>query len=388
MQKLQKHLETISLPVYQSQQYLQKGELNVLFVNPETTGANLYKMLLPYVVLKGTGVVHTAITGVERYNPTKRFRSDSRKPVNSLQVLWSDTIVIPFTNQDITEFMEMARTVNPNTKIVIHVDFDFIDLPQQHPLKDAFSQDKIDNVVKNILFADKVVVSNPALARHLLNRLPEMGHEIDRDKLGVQLLCVDPELMLDGVNLPKNKNNELFTLCVLAGDNHLADMKAAIPLLLEAKKKNRNTLKIVFFGVNKNKEPFPKMVKGLEYVPEGAVPIWKYYERLAEINPNAVFIPSDESEFSQRSNGYKRWLDASMLEIPVISPKTLPLEPLVKQNENGWLYSSEVEFHAIINNLIKHPEMCVSAGKAAKMMVDENFSYTNDKLQRLINLIG
>lgn len=380
-------LEQLKLPANQTIQYAHRGELNIMFVNPEATGGNFYKMILPFVMLKNTRVVNTAITGWSKYNPIKRFRNDDKSPISSVQILWADTIVFPFTNQPLAEFIEMAKTINPNTLVILHVDFDFIDLPKNHPLKDAFPPEKVDTIIQNILACDKVIVTNAKLAGHLITRLNEKGHEISRDKFGVQFLCVDEELMLDNVRLRPSKS-EAFSLCVLAGDNQWSDIESCMPALIEAKKKHKNNLKISVFGVNKNKEGWNKIVKGLEYTPEGAVPIWKYYSKLADINPHVVLVPSDRSEFTMRSTDYKRFLDCALLGIPILTPKVNPFDVLIKHDENGYLYDNDAEFHAILDNLISQRYQPVKAGEAAKTYVEDNLSYNNDKLQRLINLLG
>lgn len=380
-------LESLKLSANQASQYVYRSKLNVLFVNPEATGGNFYKMMLPFEVLKTTSVVSTAITGWSKYNPIKRFRSDDKSPINSYQVVWSDTIVIPFTNQPLYEFMEMAKIINPNTLIHYHIDFDFIDLPKTHPLKDAFSKDKVDTIIKNIRAADKVVVTNAQLATHLITRIQEMGEEVSRDKFAVQLLCADEEVMLDGIRGTKPKDS-VFNLCVLAGDNQWSDIEWCMPYLLEAKKKHKNNLKIIVFGVNKNKEGWNKIVKGLEYVPEGAVPIWKYYHKLADLNPNLVLVPSDLSEYTQRSADYKRFIDCGLLEIPIITPKCNPYDVLIKHGENGYLFENGKEFNEVLDKLIAEPNLAVQVGGAAKVYVEDNLTYNRDKLQRLINLLG
>ena len=380
-------LEGLKLPSYQANQYTFRSQLNVLFVNPEATGGNFYKMMLPYAVLRNTQIVSTAMTGWNKYNPVKRFRTEDKAPLHSIQIVWSDTIVLPFTNQPVHEFVEMAKTINPNTIVIMHVDFDFIDLPKTHPLKDAFGVDKVDVIINNIKACDKIIVSNAKLASHLIARLQEKGHEISRDKFGVQLLCADEELMLDGVRLKPSKD-DVFTLCVLAGDNQWNDIEACIPALLEVKKKHKNNLKIVFFGINKNKEGWGKLVKGLEYIPEGAVPIWKYYAKLADINPHAVLVPSDCSEYTQRSTDYKRFIDCALLGLPIITPKTNPFDVLLKHNETGYLYQNDSELKTILDDLIANPKQPQQVGGSAKVYVEDHLSYNRDKIQRLINLLG
>lgn len=386
--QLNQILDFLMEPNHQAQQYLLQSDLNVLFINPEATGANFYKIFVPFWVLKKAQPLSTAITGWTKFNPVKRFKNDSKTPIRSRQIVWADTIVIPFTNQPLKDFMEASRIVNPNTRILFHVDFDFIDIPEDHPLKEAFDTDSINNVIQNIMSCDTTVVSNPKLASHLITRLKELGHEADRDNFAVQLLCVDEETMLDGVQQPKSKDPDHFNLLVLANDNQISDMETISKALIKAKEKHGNYLKIIYFGANKNKPRFERAVKGLQYIPEGAVPVWKYYEKLAKINPNAVIIPSDRTEWSIRSTDYKRFLDCSLLKIPVLTPKVHPMDVLIENGQNGLFYESDNELLQHIDSLIGDRKLGASIGDAAYNFVENNFSYNRDKMQRIINLIG
>lgn len=385
---LQQSLDNILYPYYQEQQYLYRSNLNVLFISPEATGGNYYRMIVPYWVLKKTGVVNTAITGWSKYNPAKRFRNEEKTPIRSKQILWADTIVFPFTNQPLKDFFEVCRTLNPNARLVYHVDFDFLEMPEKHPLKDAFTNKAVNDIIDNIVSADTTVVSNNLLATFLITKLQELGHEVDRSKFAVQILCYDDEVFLQNVDKPTDKDPEHFNLMVLAGDNQISDIKSVIDLLKEAKAKHGKTLKITFFGANKNKEGFSSMVKGLEYIPEKAVPIWNYYKKLAEINPDAVIIPSDQTEWTIRSHDYKRFIDCSILDFPTICPNCAPLNVIIKHGENGYLYNNRDEFHTVLDGLISDKALANTVGIAANDTAMQNFFYNKDKLQRLINLLG
>jgi hypothetical protein len=359
----------------------------VLFIHPEATGANFYKIFVPFWVLKQTNVVNTALSGWSKYNPIKRLRTDERFPIRSTQILWADTIVFPFTNQPLKEFYEAVKTINPNCRIVFHVDFDFLDMPQGHPLKDAFDDKSTVYALENAVYSDCAVVTNPLLATRLMTKAMELGYELNRERLAVQLLCYDDDVFMRNTSVNMDKS-DLFNLVVLAGDNQILDVKATMPLIKEAKKKHGKSLKITFFGMNKNKEDFQKLVKGLEYVPEKAVPVWDYYATLNSLKADLVLIPNDGTEWSQRSHDYKRFVDCSMLNLPVITSNNAPFNVVMKDNETGFLYDTDAGFMKVLDTCIGDKNKLQEVGAAANSVVEQNFFYAQDKLQRLINLLG
>lgn len=392
--KLFDKLQGLENPDIEAKQYLFGSQLNILYINPEATGANFYKLFVPCELLARTDVVCTAMGGWQKYNPVKRFRSEDQKPLDSWKIRWADIIVIPFTNQDMSQFMQFAKAIKESMggqqlRIVFHLDFDFTSIPKNHPLKDAFGEKEIDNIYKNIFFADKVVVTNGALASHVISTIRETGQEVDREKFGVQTLSYDPMLFLDRSELTqKERDSDYFNLVVLAGDNQLDDINAVIPLLLEAKKKYGKVLKIIFFGVNKNKEQFSKMVKGLEYIPHGAVPIWKYYSTLSELNPDLVLIPSDLSEYSTRSNDYKRFIDCGILGIPVITANVNPYDKIITHGENGFVYDTPESFDESLAILMSNRDASKEVGQQAKEFCEDNFEFNQQKLQKLLELMA
>ena len=86
---------------------------NVLFINPQLNGRHFYKYLLPYLCMYEYDAWATAVTGVDRYKPFKEYEP-IKIPLNSLQILWADVIVFPFTFDDLTESYNNLRKINAN----------------------------------------------------------------------------------------------------------------------------------------------------------------------------------------------------------------------------------------------------------------------------------
>ena len=125
-------------------QFLTRGyEKNILFVNPQLSKKHFYKMILPFFTLRlkdqNRTRVKTAITTISKYDPEGQLLGGREVEVNektAKMYQWADFIVFPFTTQPlVSEVYAFIRKINPNAKIMYQIDFDYYNLPEQHPYK-------------------------------------------------------------------------------------------------------------------------------------------------------------------------------------------------------------------------------------------------------------
>ncbi len=390
MHQLKQRLEALKQPGLQAAQYGYSGPLNYLFVEPELSGASFYKIVLPYYMLSSMTDMGAALTGWHPYHPIKRFQEREPVPLNSYHILWADTLILPFTLQDLTGFMEAVRTINQATRIVYHVDFDFTNVPHGTYLSYYVGHNQVRDVLGNILAADKVLTSSAPLASRLLTKMQEMGEEVTREKFGVQLLCMAPDVQMEGISQNQEQlKDDFFNLVVIAGDYQLHDLASSIPALRKMKEKHGERLKITLFGANKNRgiHEFKEMVGDLKFNYHGPVPIWSYFATLSSMAPDLVLIPCDFSDFSVVSMDYKRYLDAAMLGCPVAAPAIQVFQTIIKNGENGYLYSGLNELEPMLDQIISTPKN-IKVGQQVRDYAEANFSFNHDRLQRLINVMG
>jgi len=202
-----------------------RPEKKILFVAPQLSSKHLYKYILPFFSFYNERV-YTAITGLEKYNPTQI--ADLRTTLNSREIMWADYIVIPFTTQDLTKpygLYEAIREVNPNCKIVFFVDYNFYELQKDHPNWDLFNEfpNIKEATEKNIMFADKCFTNNAHLSSYLYKKINELANEkyVDVfDSIKVQFgyaitYFIDQEIVLQNVEFELHKpepviNKEVF----------------------------------------------------------------------------------------------------------------------------------------------------------------------------------
>jgi len=207
-------LETaLSNQEYYNAQFEESGLVkNILFVSPQLTGKHVYKFILPYFCMLGA-VVETAITSVEKFDYNADPK-ESFKKVNSVlfpqQVIWADYVVFPFIlsrlgGAEDDSFYKKLKEMNPDVKIVYHVDFNYYQLSKLHPYYTLFNKQTISIVEDNIYFADICITSNMefhTLLHKVVNKLSETKYQGNPPnlKIGNIPILFDLETLLMNVD--------------------------------------------------------------------------------------------------------------------------------------------------------------------------------------------
>jgi hypothetical protein len=185
---------------------------NILFVSPQITGKHIYKYILPYFCLLSAKIA-TAITSVEKYSG----QDGLKKPKSRLfpqQVIWADYIVFPFILSPLggaeNSFYQELKKVNPNVKIVYHVDFNFYLLDKMHPYYKLFNKKTISIVEDNIYFSDLCLTSNMEFHASILKIVEKLSKTKYVDyppqlKVGNFPILFDTEILLMNVDYDPEK---------------------------------------------------------------------------------------------------------------------------------------------------------------------------------------
>jgi len=209
---------------YYNDQFEGSGnEKNILFLEPQLTSSHLYKFILPFFCFYNEKV-YTAITGLSRYDPYKQIVGIDNK-ISESEIIWADFIVIPFTTMDLSKeygLYQAIKEVNPACKIVFFVDFNFYELPENHPHKELFDfKNSIDSVEKNILYSDLCLCSNVNLRTYLINKFTKLANSKYKNIEDIPVLfgafpyLIDEEIVLQNVEFDSHKpeyilNREIF----------------------------------------------------------------------------------------------------------------------------------------------------------------------------------
>jgi len=150
---------------------------NLLFMNPQLSGKNLYKTFLPYYHLFSE-YFFTAFSSISKYNPKEQLQS-LKVRIDTVQLTWADYVVIPFTTDNLTSeennLYESIRNINQQCKIVFMVDFNYYELSDLHPYRKIFNDRAINQVEENIWFCDICLVSNMVFMNYLRDELTKIS---------------------------------------------------------------------------------------------------------------------------------------------------------------------------------------------------------------------
>jgi hypothetical protein len=200
--------KALNNPDYYADQFNESGHIkNILFVSPQIKGKHVYKFLLPYYSMR-TANVETAITSVEKFDEEQLF-TNPKSVLFPKQVLWADFIVFPFMINKLggaeNSVYQELKKINPNVKIVYHVDFNFYTLPKLHPYKKYFNKKVVSNIEDNIYFSDLCLTSNLEFNKFLIQVIEKLAVEKYKDippqlKVGSIPILFDTDILLMNVD--------------------------------------------------------------------------------------------------------------------------------------------------------------------------------------------
>jgi len=196
------------------------SDKNILFMSPQLSGKQLYKIFLPFCGMYNTNNL-TAITSVEKYNPREQLTNINLPIKSNYEILWADYVVVPFTAQSLTngehDLYDSIRAINSNCKIVFCIDFNFYELSDLHPYKDIFTREAILKVEDNMWNSDICLVSNMAFRKYLLDKMIKLGeNRMSGIHTDAGITCMpfflDSQILLDNVDYdpqqPEKVTNE------------------------------------------------------------------------------------------------------------------------------------------------------------------------------------
>jgi hypothetical protein len=198
-------------------------EKNILFLEPQLTSKHLYKFILPFFCFYDEKV-YTAITGLGKYDPYRQIvRLETQ--LTEKEILWANYIVIPFTTMDLSSEYGMyaaIREVNPDCKIVFFVDFNYYELPPDHPHKELFTfPNIIATTERNILFSDLCITNNMQLRGYLIKKFTQLvetkyqNEENINVNFGTIPYLIDEQIVLQNIEFESFKpepviNKDIF----------------------------------------------------------------------------------------------------------------------------------------------------------------------------------
>ena len=364
---------------------------NVLFINPQLNGRHFYKYLLPYLFMYEYNAWATAITGIDRYKPFKEYEP-IKIPLNSLQILWADYVVFPFTFDDLTESYKNLRKINPRINIVFNVDFNYYELSKNHSVyKDFQNRNGTENIEKNIFYSDLTLTTNTKLTEVVLEKFKELSESKFKDEesyvsIGTLPLLVDTEIILENIEttfpqLTLEEQNPL-RVGIVATNYTWEDLTSYKEQFNKIQNELGDKVKFFVFGFDgidyqTGKSCFPEGFKFEHIKPSTIV---HYYKQLRNLQLDVMFIPLRKNTFNETSENYNKFLEAGLFNVPTIVYDIFPYNQVIKNGDNGVLLSKKDDLIERLKFFSENKPELKRMGNNVNSFVLKNFSLTEQNV--------
>lgn len=294
------------------------------------------------------------------------------------EMMASDIIV--FHRADTAEHHRIGMMMKGLGKKIVFDNDDTFKIDKNHGYY-GVAKDKFDenvrlknNVINNfILNSDLVTCSTEFLAKEYREINPNVV---------VLPNCVNPD---DWDEIPLRNEGEKIRIGVVGSTLYYNDFDIIRPLLKELDEDPR--VQLVMFGLHNKKTrddnklvvethgreyDFWDTLKNVEHV--GWVDMEDYFTTLNELRLDIMLIPRRENDFNRAKSNVK-FLEASMLEIPVIASsfEDGPYEKDIN-GKNGILIKNNEGWMDAINTLINDKDKRREMGRLAHEYVLKNYS--------------
>jgi hypothetical protein len=487
---------------FYSNQFTTRGtKKNILFVSPQLTSKHLYKFILPFFAFYNKEI-HPAITDLSKFDPFKQI-VDLSATLNQTEILWANYIVFPFTTQDLSKkygLYEAIREINPLAKIVFCVDFNYYEIPKEHPYSELFTFDNIkEQVEKNVLMSDLVLVTNIALHRYLIGKFTELNNEKYKLNTKVTFGCVpyliDEEIVLQNIEFESHKpeaviSKEIFKkIAEVAEEIKKEDLKSNKEKAIRVnskkpapKKLNTKTKKItgkkrgrkpknqpkeevieqpipveeketttpiteqvanteikepvvpvppiqpveivkvalpknyrigiicsptnysdikyfndqfqlindkfgdqvslIFIGYDYDEDK-EKILEGVNFEYLKQMSIIHYFKQLLNLKLDLVIVPTQKNIFNVTSENINKYLECSLIKIPLYANDIFPYNAIMVDKRNGFLYKEKTDFVDYLERILTNPDLMKVVAEQSKIDCMQNYTYNDINIKRM-----
>jgi glycosyltransferase involved in cell wall biosynthesis len=364
---------------------------NVLFINPQLNGRHFYKYLMPYLAMYEYNAWATAITGIDKYKPNREYES-VKVPLSSVQILWADYVVFPFTFDDLSEAYSNLRKINPSINIVFNVDFNYYELSKQHPVyKDFQSRNALDNIEKNIFNSDLTLTTNTKLTEVLLEKFKELSESKFKDQesyvsIGTLPLFIDTEIIMENIEtkIPKLplEEQKILRVGIIATNYTWEDLASYKEQFSKVQKELGENVKFFILGFDgidyqTGKSCFPDGFN-FEFIKPST--IVHYFKQLRNLQFDLLFIPLRKNTFNETTENYNKFLEAGMFNVPTIVYDIFPYNQIIKNGDNGILLSKKDDLIERLKFFSEKKTELVRMGNNVNKFVFENFGLTEQNI--------
>jgi len=273
-------------------------------------------------------------------------------PGNAGDTVWLDRIAeaqIVVLQRDFPRFAAFEAVVHQaralGKPIVYESDDLLFDLPDDHPLREAYS-DHLFGLLSAIVQADAVVVSTPELADHHRQFNPNTHAWLNY--LNDRLWTLRPPRPVPGPGAP-----DVCVIGYMGGATHQSDLDLIAPCLARLLARYPGRLRLHFWGA-----PPTAALRDRSDVAWTQLDPYDYARTAALFNAqdcDLAVAPLRDSPFN-RAKSHLKFLDYTALGVPGVYARLPPYTRIVRHGENGLLAGDEAEWEQCLVELIESPQ--------------------------------
>jgi len=118
------------------------------------------------------------------------------------------------------------------------------------------------------------------------------------------------------------------------------------------------------------------------------VSISHYFKHLKALKLNLLFIPLADSDLNISSENFNKFVEASILNIPVITKRQYPYSKLMRNQISGFIYEKTKFFINMVIEVYQSANrevLLTNCAITGHELVSKNIQYTENNVNRLIN---
>lgn len=359
---------------------MEDEKIHVLFLSACMNEAGYYRMILPALELNRTETHTAIIASIHKWDFNKMF-DDYDNPIDFRLVQWADYVVIPSMFTDVDYIIKSMREINDDIEFVMDIDVNYHELPEYHPDYQKLKPEAKEMLITNLSKVDILTAPN--------NSILNFYNELVQKREEEFLLYFErfPNLLSNftyeerpSINRNKGSKVRIGIILDASQGNDLKTIEKPLAALLE---KHKDKIEIILFGWSKKIADQHEILRDLRITYEKPVPFQEYHNRLNNLAFDIGLLPFANNSFNVSGKALNRFLDFSANMIPVVAPKMLPYEKIIKDGENGFIAANDDEWISKADQLINNAQMRTEMGNFAHNIAWENFSYTPKVIQRL-----
>ena len=325
--------------------------MNLAFITNDTSGCGYYRVTLPS-------------------NYLSQFHNVSiLKHMNEidLQMLSYDIFILQRPHQSFYHeiFFPWGRNRRNPKKFYIEMDDNLFELPDYNPAKKYWSEDKLENLKKNIECADGVICSTIPLADYI------------KENYNSNVFVIPNNI---SQSFPfVNHNNPKIRVGWVGSKTHEGDFSVS---LIDALEELQDEIELVIYG------EVPNCISHLRIENEPWTEVEKYHQTLYALKLDIGLIPSKDNIFNQSKSNIK-FLEYSSCSVVSIADRTYPYGNSIDHNETGMIVTNKaIDWYMNLKYLIDNKEERNRLSLNSYQYVKDTFTFMHNYKKYWNNIIG